>query len=182
MPTIYQAVAALEINARRIESAKLELEAAKAEKRELERKILPPLFTAARSKSFTLENGTRATKRMGCWARFPSETAEKLGSPDKKATIAWLTEIGHESDIRAKVEATWGKGDYAYAEEAFKHLSRDHQAVVRLSEDVNWATYQKIILETVRAGKHVVPFDDINAEVYDEVTITTYGDEPTEAK
>lgn len=176
MPSIPEAVAALELNARRIALAKIELEAAQAEKKELERLVLPPLFTAARSKSFTLDNGTVASKRMGCWARFPDV------EPKKSATIKWLTEIGHESAIKAQLQATWGRGDYHLAQEALMQLGKDKSCVAMLREDVHWATYQKIILDTVKGGKHVVPLDDINAEVYDEVTITRYGDEPMEAK
>lgn len=176
MPSISDAVAALELNSRRIERAKIELEAAQAEKKELERIVLPPLFTAARSKSFTLDNGTIATKRMGCWARFPDV------EPKKSKTIEWLTSVGHESAIKAQLQATWGRGDYQLALDALAQLGKDKSCVAMLREDVHWATYQKIVLETVKGGKHIVPFDDINAEVFDEVTITKYGDEPTEAK
>ena len=173
MPTIDQAVAALEKNAQRIALAKLELEAANAEKRELERVILPPLFLAARSKSFTLDNGTRATKRIGCFGRFPDD------EPMRSASIKFLRAVGHESAIKTQLTATWGKGDYPIAVKALEHLSKDKSCVAVLKEDVHWATYQNIILEEVKAGRPV-PLDEIKAEVYDEVTITKYGAEPME--
>lgn len=164
--TIVDGVEALEEAMRRKEAAEIELAAAKSAVRDLQRFVLPPLFQKARQKVFTHEDGTKAVKSLGSYWRWPQE------EPQHGAALQFMQEVGHMDSLKAVVTASWGKAEHHLAEKVYKSLLKDTSAQVVLKEDLHWKTAEKIVLDTFQAGKFMVPFDEIGAEVYDEVTIT----------
>lgn len=168
-----EAVRALLKSRERVERATLELEAAKAERKELEEVVLPPIFLQAGLKSLDLPNGARATKSPFVWARLAP-----MGDPKRQAMLDWLTEVGEQDAVKATVTGMWSKGDYELAKQAYEILKKDDSAVVLLDEDVHWKTLEKIVLEKVTGGI-AVPLSQINATFGDHVTIVRNPKDPT---
>jgi hypothetical protein len=168
-----EAVQALLKARERVERATLELEAAKAERKELEEVVLPPLFLQAGLSAVDLPNGARATKSQFSWARLA-----KPGDPKRQRMIDWLTEVGEQDAIKATVTGIWSRGDYEQAKAAYDQLKQDDSAVVLLEEDVHWKQLERIVLEKVKSGL-AVPLSEINATFGDHVTITRNPKDPT---
>lgn len=168
-----EAVSALIKARERVERATLELEAAKAERKELEEVVLPPLFLQAGISALDLPNGARATKSQFAWARLANP-----GDPKRQRMLDWLTEVGEQDAIKATVTGLWSKGDYEQAKHGYELLKKDDSAVVLMNEDVHWRTLERIVLEQVRSGV-AVPLSEINATFGDHVTITRNPKDPT---
>lgn len=158
----------------RVERATAELEAAKAERKELEEVILPPLFFAAGIGSLSLPNGARATKSQFVWARLAPH-----GDPKRAALIKWLRSVGEQDALKATLTAQWGYGDYDTAVEAQGQLAGLYpQIPVVLEESIQWKSLESIVLDKVKSGL-AVPLSEINATFGDHVTITRNAKDPT---
>lgn len=166
MPTLPEAIEALEEAARREERAIDELAAAKAARRNLERVVLPPLFSAARQKKFVHEDGTQAIKTLGSHARWPKDETQR------QHALAFLEETGNLDALKTVVSGSWGRGEYEIAKLAYEELKKSNSAKITMTEDIHWKTYENIILETFKAGKVAIPFEEIGVEVFDEVKLT----------
>ena len=160
-----EAVEALVKVRERIEQLKIELEEAKAERKDLEEMVLPPLFLQARVNAVELPNGARALKSLFSYARLAKD------GPKRKAMLDWLQEIGEEGVIKATLSAEWGRGEYDIAKKVYEQLRGDNSAIVTLDETVPWKSLEAIVLARVKRGD-IVPLDQIGATVGDHVTIT----------
>lgn len=168
-----EAVQAL-IKARdRVERAALELEAAKAERKELEEIVLPPIFLQAGISTVELSNGAKATKTQFVWARLAP-----AGDPKRGAMLKWLHDVGEQDAVKATLTAHWGYGDYKQAKVVFNSIQQAYpNAVATLDESVQWKMLERIVLEKVKTGEPV-PLTEINATFGDHVTITRNPTEP----
>lgn len=151
----------------RVEAAELELENAKAERKELEETILPPIFLQAGLASVDLPNGARATKSQFAWARLA-----RPGDPKRQRLLSWLEEVGEQDAIKMKLTAEWSRGNYDEARQAIAASTKLYpNARVMTDEDVHWKQLERIVLEKVKGGL-AVPLSEINATFGDHVTIT----------
>jgi len=181
MTSIPDAVEALENAIRHEEACKEALAAAKLMRRNLERFVLPPLFVAARQKKYEHEDGTIAVKALGTYARWP--TVGKSDDPTRpglsvdeaakrrQAALIFLEQTGNLNSLKAVVSASWGRGEYELAQAVYAKLQKDTSAKVHLTENIHWKTYENIVLDAFQRGVEV-PFSEIGAEVYDQVTLT----------
>lgn len=152
----------------RIARLEIELEQAKAERKELEEVTLPPMFLQERVGSIDLTNGARATKNQYAYARLA-----KVGDPRRQAMLDWLRKVGEQDAIKATLVAKWGTGDYETAQQFHKAIVQAGDADVNFGEDVHWKTLESIVMQKIRAGLEV-PLTDINATFGDRVTIVRY--------
>jgi len=167
-----QAVQALVDCRDKIARLEQELTEAKAEKKDLEELILPPMFLQAGINSVELATGTKATKRLFAYARLAKE------GPKRHAMLAWLVKVGEQDVIKPTLRVEWTRGEYAVAKAVYEQLKRDNSARISFEEVIAWKSLESIVLERVTRGD-VVPLDEIGATVGDHVVITRNPMDPT---
>lgn len=166
MPSPAEAVQALIDCRARIARLESELEEAKAERKDLEERVLPPLFLQAGVHALELPGSkARAVKSMFAYARLAKE------GPKRAAMLDWLVKIGEQDAIKATLVAKWGRGEYDTAKRVFDQIRQDNSVDLTFGENVEWKQLESIVLTRAKRGDPV-PFDNIGASVGDHVTIT----------
>jgi hypothetical protein len=165
MPSPAEAVQALVDCREKISRLEAELVEAKQERKDLEERVLPPLFLQARVQSIELPSKARAVKSLFAYARLAKE------GPKRAAMLDWLSKVGEQDAIKATLVGKWGRGEYEIAQKAYEQLRKDNTVDLTFSEQVEWKQLESIVLNHVKRGD-VVPLDDIGATVGDHVTIT----------
>jgi len=157
----------------RISRLEHELEEAKAERKDLEEIVLPPIFLQAGNlRALELANGARAVKSLFAYARLAKS------GPKRLAMLDWLVKVGEKDVIKPTLAVEWGRGEYEIAKKVYEDLRKSNSAKIYFEERVQWKSLESIILERVKRGEHV-PLDDIGATVGDHVTITVNPKDPT---
>jgi hypothetical protein len=156
----------------RVKLLEVELENAKAEQKELERKVLPPLFLQNRVSAVDLDSGARAVKSMYSYARLAKE------GPKRVAMLNWLVSIGEQDSIKPTLTMQWGRGDWEVSQKMLEIAKKDETARVTFEETVQWKSLESYVLREVKKGS-IVPLDEIGAEIGDQVKITKHPKDPT---